>query len=120
MARKLKNQKGITLIEVIASMLIFSIGILLLIPMVITSIKGNEFAEQTTMSAHYLQEKIEELKNTVNPVSGEDTVSSKGMSRTWTVEDFASNLKKFTVVITWTDRDSVSHTNTTVTYHSSG
>ena len=43
MWQKLKNKEGFSLMEVMISMLILSIGILGLAPMMVTSIFGNSF-----------------------------------------------------------------------------
>jgi prepilin-type N-terminal cleavage/methylation domain-containing protein len=110
------GNKGFTLIEVMVSMIIFATGLLMLIPMVITSIKGNEWADMTTKAAHHIQAKIEEIKNTHDWASGGD--SPEGMTRTWTVEDYGSFLKKVVVHMTWLDKDSTLHSDSIITYES--
>jgi hypothetical protein len=40
------------------------------------------------------------------------------MTRTWTVENLGTFLKKITVEMTWLDKDSLEHHNITVTYES--
>jgi prepilin-type N-terminal cleavage/methylation domain-containing protein len=107
---------GFTLLEVVVSMIIFSTGLLMLVPMIVTSQKGNIFADWTTRAAHHIQAKIEEIKNTHNFTSGQD--HPEGMTRTWTVEDYSAFLKKIKVEMTWLDKDRLEHHNITVTYES--
>ncbi len=111
-----RGSKGLTLVEVLVSMVIFSTGLLMLIPMIITSIRGNEWADSTTKAAHHIHAKIEEIKNTRDWTAGED--SAEGMARTWTVQDYGSFLKKITVKMTWVEKDSTQHCDSVVTYES--
>lgn len=110
------GQEGFTLTEVMISMVIFATGLLMMIPMIATSIKGNVFADMTTKAAHHIQAKVEEIKNTHNFTSGYD--NPEGMTRTWTVEDYGTRLKKITVQMNWLDKDSLEHNNVLVTYES--
>jgi len=111
-----RREKGLTLLEVMVSMIIFATGLLMMVPMIVTSLKGNVFADMTTKAAHHIQAKIEEIKNTHNFTSGYD--NPEGMTRTWMVDDYGSHLKKITVQMTWVDKDSLQHQNVTVTYES--
>jgi len=112
----LHRQEGFTLLEVMVSMVIFATGLLMLAPMIVTSQKGNIFADWTTKAAHHIQAKIEEIKNTHNFTSGTDY--PEGMTRAWTVETYGSYLKKITIQMTWLDKDSLEHNNVTTTYES--
>ena len=111
-----RGNKGLTLIEVLVSMIIFATGLLMLIPMIITSIKGNEWADMTTKAAHHIQAKTEEIKNTHDWTQSQDSL--EGMTRTWTVEDYGSFLKKIMVKMTWVDKDSLPHCDSIITYES--
>lgn len=111
-----KGKEGFTLLEVMVSMIIFATGLLMMVPMIVTSMKGNVFADMTTKAAHHIQAKIEEIKNTHDFTSGYD--HPEGMTRTWTVEDFGTRLKKITVQMTWLDKDSLEHNNIVTTYES--
>lgn len=110
------GEKGFTLMEVVISMAIFATGLLMMVPMIVTAQKGNIFASGTTKAAHYIQAKIEEIKNTHDFSSGTD--HPEGMTRMWTVEDINSFLKKITLEMVWLDKDSLAHHNVTVTYES--
>ena len=109
--------EGFTLLEVMVSMVIFATGLLMMVPMIVTSIKGNVFADMTTKAAHYIQAKIEEIKNTHDFTSGSDSPET-GMTRTWTVEDYGTRLKKITLQMNWLDKDSLEHNNVVITYES--
>ncbi|MCK4385454.1 MAG: prepilin-type N-terminal cleavage/methylation domain-containing protein [candidate division Zixibacteria bacterium] len=111
-----RGNKGLTLIEVLVSMIIFATGLLMLIPMIITSIKGNEWADMTTKATHHIHAKIEEIKNTHDWTQGQDSL--EGMTRTWTVQDHGSFLKKIMVKMTWVDNDSIQHCDSIITYES--
>ncbi|MGB8657727.1 MAG: type II secretion system protein [Candidatus Zixiibacteriota bacterium] len=107
---------GFTLVEIMASMVIFATGLLLMVPMIVTSQNGNVFADRTTKAGHYIQAKIEEIKNTHNFTSGQD--SPEGMTRTWTIETLGTFLTKITLQMTWVDKDGAQHNDVTVTYES--
>ena len=110
------GQEGFTLLEVMVSMVIFATGLLMMVPMIVTSIKGNVFADMTTKAAHHIQAKIEEIKNTHDFTSGYD--NPEGMIRTWTIADYGTRLKKITVQMNWLDKDSLEHNNVVITYES--
>jgi len=111
-----QGEKGVTLMEVVISMAIFSTGLLMMVPMIVTAQRGNIFASGTTKAAHYIQAKIEEIKNTHDFTSGQDY--PEGMTRRWTVTDVNSFLKSITLEMVWLDKDSLEHHNVTVTYES--
>lgn len=112
--KKIKSKKGITLLEVMASMAIFSVGLLMLVPLMLASITANESANDMSRATLFAQQKIEQLRNASVLASGSDTVEN--MSRTWTVETVTSNLKKITVNVTWQDEMSKTHHVQTITY----
>jgi Tfp pilus assembly protein PilV len=112
----LKESKGLTMVEVLTSMIVFATGLLMLVPLILTSIRGNEWADMTGRAAHHIQAKIEQIKNTHAWTSGQD--NPQGMTRIWTVEDYGSFLKKLTVKMTWLDKDSTQHCDSILTYES--
>jgi len=113
---KRKNEKGFTLLEVMAGMLITSLGLLLLLPMMVTSMQANDFARGSTESSMLIKEKMEELKGMGVPTSGVD--STQNISRTWTVSTESANLYRLDVSIDWLDRHGKSHNNTVTSYMS--
>jgi len=56
-----RNDKGFTLVEALVALMILTIGILTLITMQTTSIKGNAKARNLTTAATWNQDKIESL-----------------------------------------------------------
>jgi prepilin-type N-terminal cleavage/methylation domain-containing protein len=114
MIKKFKKNKGFTLVEVLAGMLILSVGLLLLLPMMVVSMQGNDFARGFTEASMLIKEKMEELKNMSLPVSGTDTVNT--VYRSWTVSDASAKLKRLVVQVSWTDRDGRMHNNSMVSY----
>jgi prepilin-type N-terminal cleavage/methylation domain-containing protein len=112
--RIIRSKKGITLIEVMASLIIFSIGLLMLVPLMMVAITANDSANDMSRATLFAQQKLEQLRNSSTLTSGSDTVES--MSRTWTVETVTSNLKKITVNVTWQDDMNRSHHVQTITY----
>ena len=86
------NQKGFTLIEVMIAMLILSLGILGVLKMQVTAVKGNSFSIGLTEAATFAQNKVEELAalvyddvdlndddNDVNNGTGQDTTADGGI-----------------------------------------
>lgn len=111
-----KKQDGFTLIEVMAGMVILALGLLLLLPMMVTSMQANDFARGATEASMLIKDKMEELKNMDPPTSGVDSVGS--VQRSWTVSNASSNLWRLDVTISWTDRHDLSHSNTVTSYMS--
>jgi len=112
--RLIRSKKGITLLEVMASMIIFSLGLLMLVPLMLASITANDSANDMSRATLFAQQKLEQLRNASVLASGSDTIEN--MSRTWTVETVTSNLKKITVNVTWQDEMSKTHHVQTITY----
>jgi prepilin-type N-terminal cleavage/methylation domain-containing protein len=114
MLKKYNNKDGFTMIEVMAGMILLSVGLLMLMPLMTVSIRGNDFARGSTESSMLIREKIEDLKNAANPVSGTDTTDTS--IRSWTVTDAGSGLRRIQVQLSWTDSRGRLHSNSMVTY----
>ena len=114
MSKIRKNQEGFTLIEVMAGMVVLALGLLLLLPMMVTSMQANDFARGSTEASMYIKDKMEELKNMNPPSSGVDTVDT--VQRTWTVSSISANLWQLDVSISWTDRHQRPHSNMITSY----
>ncbi|HVP35392.1 MAG TPA: prepilin-type N-terminal cleavage/methylation domain-containing protein [Terriglobales bacterium] len=112
--RFIQSEKGITLLEVMASMVIFSLGLLMLVPLMLATITANDSANDMSRATLFAQQKLEQLRSASILASGNDTIED--MSRTWTVETVTSSLKKITVNVTWQDQMSKSHHVQTITY----
>ncbi len=91
------SQSGFTLIEVLIASVVFSIGILALFSMQITSIKGNAHANALTFSANEARDSIEQLLSQDYNASdfdvGEHTSTGEAPITlvTWTVVDWISD-----------------------------
>ena len=107
----LKKNKGLTLLEVMVAMIIFSVGFMCLLPMIITAIEGNEFADAYTKATNYNQAKAEELKATHSFLAGDSigTDTVENMTRTWELTNQSTHYWKMTVVTTWQGHDGRTH-----------
>jgi prepilin-type N-terminal cleavage/methylation domain-containing protein len=111
---KQKKTNGFSLIEVMAGMVILSTGLLLLLPMMVTSIRANNYALNASQASMSIKDKMEDLKNMETPTSGAD--SSASAVRTWTVTTVNSNLYRLDVSVRWRDERGYSHRNTMTSY----
>jgi Tfp pilus assembly protein PilV len=114
--RKIRSEDGFSILEVMVGLIIFSMGLLLLMSMMVVSIDGNQWAEDTTQSVQLIKEKVEQLKNTrmSQLQSGEDAVGD--YARSWDVWAISSNLVGVTVRVKWADADLKEYACSTVTY----
>jgi prepilin-type N-terminal cleavage/methylation domain-containing protein len=115
MIRKSKD-KGFTLIEVMAGMVIMAVGLLLLLPMMVTSIRANSYAQNSTEASMLIKDRMEDLKNMANPTSGADTVGS--VTRSWAIANAGVNLTQITVTVNWVDQQGRPHSNSMTSYKS--
>ena len=99
------NDKGFTLLEVMTSMVIMAVSLLLLLHLAMIALDGNRWASGTTSSTQLLQEKLENLKSSPNPVSGADTVG--GIIRQWNVSSAGTHLRQIDITATWLTPDSI-------------
>ena len=106
------GEKGFTLIEVAAGLVILAIGLLGIAAMQVTSTKGGYFSNNVTQATILTQDKLEYLKNLSytdsNLSSGqhnEGILSGTIFSRQYHVlEDPGNSMKTITVTVSWTDR----------------
>ncbi len=117
MPQKIGNKNGFTLIEVMASMIILSIGVLGLAPLIISAIQGNSFGEGMTDAALLAQDKIEQLRNSNYDLmaSGQDTVGT--VQRQWTIQKDTPSIgiSQITLRASWTDVGGNNHLVTLIT-----
>ena len=106
------GEKGFTLIEVVAGLVILAIGLLGIAAMQVTSIKGGYFSNNVTQATILAQDKLEYLKNLSysdsNLSSGqhnEGIISGTIFTRVYNVlEDAGNSIKTIIVSVQWTDR----------------
>ena len=111
------KENGFTLIEVMAGMLITSLGLILLLPMMVTSIQANDYARGSTEASMLIKDKMEDLKNMDLPTTGADTVGA--VTRNWTVTLVSANLRQLDVTVNWTDKKGLAHHNSMTSFKSS-
>ena len=56
------GEKGLTLMEVMVSMLVMAIGLLGIAPLIVLSIEANNISEDTTIASNLVRDKIEYLE----------------------------------------------------------
>jgi type IV pilus modification protein PilV len=81
----INNDRGLTLIETLIALAIFSIGILGVAQLQIWNMNNNSSGNTTTQAMMFAQEKVEELKNVANPgtiTAGSDEPAPK-YGRVW-------------------------------------
>jgi prepilin-type N-terminal cleavage/methylation domain-containing protein len=116
------GEKGFTLIEVVAGLIILAIGLLGIAAMQVTSIKGGYFSNNVTQATFFAQDKLEYLKN----LSYIDSNLSSGQHNEGILpgtifsmqhhisEDAGNSMKTITVTVNWTDRGDHSISFTTI------
>lgn len=111
-----KNKNGFSLVEFMIAIAILAIGLLALVGLQSTAIKGNFSAKNLTTAVLLAEKKMEEFKNTSfasltngtfndanNSLTG--TGTSGGLfNRSWTIQTYSGStyMKQITVTITWT------------------
>ena len=111
------NQNGLSLLEVLISMLLLALGLLTLAPMVVISIEGNNISRDVLTVSEMAKEKIEYYKGLdpfpPTPFIENETNIYGGYNRATSILDKASDatipdgLYKVIVSITWTDKSGV-------------
>jgi prepilin-type N-terminal cleavage/methylation domain-containing protein len=102
--KRMNNQRGFTLLEVLISIIILSVALLALAGLQIISIRGNAFGGTMTEAITLARDKIEDLKRDDwdNVAAGNDLQTVRGISyaRNWAVQT-AGQTKEVTVTVSW-------------------
>jgi prepilin-type N-terminal cleavage/methylation domain-containing protein len=116
---KWKNQKGLSLLEVLISMLILAFGVLGLAPLVVVSIEGNNVSRDVLNVTNIAKGRMEFLQSvdpmpTVPFLKGEPDLygAYSCTTRVWdnsTDTLLPSGLYKAVVTIDWTDKVGMVH-----------
>ncbi len=125
-----RNDRGLTLLEVLISMLVISIGVLGLAPLVVLSVNANDMSRDVLAVSELAKEKIEFYENSsalpalpyyeVEDDLGEGTYD-RLYDRTTYIWDNTTdtlvppNLCHIQVTIAWTDIQGLSHTSVCTT-----
>jgi len=100
----MKNEKGLTILEVLVAMIILSMALLVLLNMAMVALDGNDWSNRTTTATQLMQEKMEQLRNiaTLSPSSsGSDT--AYGVERSWVVTNADNHLRQVDVQVAYKD-----------------
>lgn len=113
--KKNKNSKGLTLLEVLISLVILAISLLAMASLMTSTTQSNAFGGHITEAVTFAQDKLESLRVTAwdDIESGNDTIQgATGVTynRIWTVEIGTNspsppndNEKRITVTVNWND-----------------
>jgi len=126
LTQSLRNEKGITLLEVLVAMVILAFGVLGLAPMIVISMYGNSYSNQVSVADAIAQDRLEEIKtwSLVNPIPYCQTVNGiRGTFTRKTLIDDAttdasipSGVYKIEVNVTWTDQKQLPRSVSYFTY----
>lgn len=122
----LKSGRGITLLEVMVSMVILAFGILGLAPLIVISMFGNSYSNEVTTANAIAQERIEQLKevDTFASLPLQETTSGLHgkFTRATTVDDNTTDASvpagvyRIKVDVNWSDQKGLSRSVNYNTY----
>jgi type IV pilus assembly protein PilV len=112
----LKNKQGFSLVEFLIATIILSVGLLALINLQWTSIRGNSDSKEMTNAIFLAETRMEQLKNipyaslvigtTQDPNNPMNSQGQSGgiFSRSWTIQNYLGSnfMRQITVNISWT------------------
>ena len=126
LTRSLRNQKGMTLLEVMVSMLILAFGVLGLAPMIVVSMYGNSYSNQVTVADAIAMDRFEEIKTWyhISPLPYSETVNNvqRIFTRQTQIDDNATDgsipagVYRIQVTVSWTDQEQIPRSVSYFTY----
>ena len=126
----MKDNKGLSLLEVLIAMLVLGIGILGLAPMVVLSIEGNNISRDVVTVSNIAKEKLEYLESLEDmpamPYREQELDIHTGYDRTTYVRDntidtlLPPDVYRVDVTVSWIDKASVQRSTTYSTYINKG
>ena len=88
--RRLKDMKGVTLLEMAVALFILTIGLLGLAGLQLVTMKNDALGQQATLAITLAKDKVAELQEVNHLIDGEDTyidkVNGVTYTRYWTVQ----------------------------------
>jgi type IV pilus assembly protein PilV len=103
-------EEGFTLIEIMITLVILSIGLFALAGLQVSAIKGNAFSKRMTAAVSIANQKLEQIKDTayaniLSESSTQITQSNLQFTRQVTVTNNSplANTKTVNVTVTWSD-----------------
>ncbi|UCD95270.1 MAG: prepilin-type N-terminal cleavage/methylation domain-containing protein [Candidatus Zixiibacteriota bacterium] len=122
----MSNSRGVSLLEVMISMIILAFGILGLAPMVVLSIEGNVISRDHTVAANLLKQKVEYYEGLDSILTVPYREYEQGLSniysRTTYIKDnsvdtlLPSGVYQIDVVVSWLDNENVKRSTSYSTY----
>jgi len=98
---RIRNNKGLTLLEVMIAMVIMSVSLLGLLQMAMIALDGNHWSNLTTRTVQLMQQKLEEIRSSQDFTSGSETVDE--VELTWTVSTAGVHLRQVDIEARWRD-----------------
>ena len=124
--QSLRNEKGVTLLEVLVAMIILAFGVLSLAPMIVISMIGNSYSNQVTIADAIAQDRLEEIKtwSEVDPIPYSETISNiQGIfTRETLIDDSTTDASipagvyEIQVTVNWTDHKQLPRSVSYFTY----
>jgi Tfp pilus assembly protein PilV len=113
---RLRDQGGVSLIEIVAAVSVFAVAVVGLSPSLLGARKFAELGKNQSIATALAQDKIEELRVSSTVSNGSDgplqpSGASGGIfSRSWTVSANSpvSNVNRVIVTVTWPERPNTS------------
>jgi type IV pilus assembly protein PilV len=107
---QVSTEDGFTLIELMITLVILSIGLVALAGLQVSAIKGNTFSKRMTAAVSIANQKLEQIKDTayaniLSESSTQITQSNMTFTRQVTVTNNSpmANTKTVNVTVTWSD-----------------
>lgn len=126
MRKKIHNNRGLSLLEVLICMLILAFGLLGLAPMFTMAIEGNVISRDTSIASDLIKNKIEYFEALDPLPSVPYTETETGLNGKYNRSTFINNhvsdstipdsMYRLDVVVAWTDHQSVNRSATYSTY----
>lgn len=112
--KKIKANDGFTILEVMVSVLILTLSLVLLLNMAMVALQANDWSNKATLSTQIIQEKLEEIRASLNLASGVDTVSN--VQRAWKIDSVSTHLRRVNIVASWINGRGDTLQNSMTTY----
>lgn len=124
--KKLSNQRGMSLLEVLISMLILAFGLLGLAPMFTLAVESNVVSRDTSLASNLINEKIERFQMLDSLPSIPYVEYEYGIDSLYTRATFLNDhsidttipagVAKLDVIVTWVDHQLVNRSSMYSTY----